>query len=38
MYHDLSVKQNIICPNEAEFSAYMILMNLNQGDILRYDS
>jgi hypothetical protein len=35
LYADLSIKQNIHCTCEAEFRAYMVLMNLNQGDILR---
>ncbi|XP_013415982.1 germinal-center associated nuclear protein [Lingula anatina] len=35
LYHDLATKQNIYCPKEAEFRAYMVLMNLNEGDILR---
>ena len=34
MYHDLATKHNQTCPNEAEFRAYMVLMNLNGGDIL----
>ncbi|KAK3581304.1 hypothetical protein CHS0354_033043 [Potamilus streckersoni] len=34
-YHDLWSKQKIACPCEAEFRAYMVLMNLNEGDILR---
>ena len=36
MYHDLKVKHKVYCENEAEFRAYMVLMNLNQGDTLRY--
>ncbi|XP_033745006.1 LOW QUALITY PROTEIN: germinal-center associated nuclear protein-like [Pecten maximus] len=35
LYHDLLKKHNTYCRNEAEIRAYMILMNLNQGDILR---
>nr|KAG5708418.1 hypothetical protein BaRGS_026145 [Batillaria attramentaria] len=35
MYADLENKQNILCPYEAEFRAYMVLMNLNEGDTLR---
>ncbi|XP_074646256.1 germinal-center associated nuclear protein-like [Tubulanus polymorphus] len=35
LYHDLDMKQNIHCPNEAEFRGYTVLMNLNQGDTLR---
>ena len=38
LYHDLAVKHNIYCPNEAEFRAYKVLMNLNEGDTLRYHS
>ncbi|XP_059170750.1 germinal-center associated nuclear protein-like isoform X2 [Physella acuta] len=34
LYADLE-KRQIFCPNEAEFRAYMVLMNLNEGDILR---
>ena len=34
-YHDIRVKQNISAPCEPEFRAYMVLMNLNEGDILR---
>ena len=34
MYHDLSLK-GVRCEREAEFRAYDILLNLNQGDILR---
>lgn len=33
-YSDLEKKQEF-CPNEAEMRCYMVLMNLNQGDILR---
>lgn len=35
MYADLSSKQNVCCPSEAEFRAYMVLMRLNDGDTLR---
>ena len=35
IYADLHNKHNVTCPNEAEFRGYMVLMNLNQGDILR---
>ena len=35
MYSDLSMKQNVNCPREAEFRSYLVLMNLNEGDILR---
>ncbi|XP_043215823.1 germinal-center associated nuclear protein-like [Amphibalanus amphitrite] len=34
MYHDLSLK-GVRCEREAEFRAYDILLNLNQGDTLR---
>ncbi|KAK3103652.1 hypothetical protein FSP39_020765 [Pinctada imbricata] len=34
-YHDLEVKQNTFCPNEAEMRCYVVLMNLNEGDTLR---
>ncbi|XP_045166422.2 germinal-center associated nuclear protein-like isoform X2 [Mercenaria mercenaria] len=34
-YADLEKKHKCYCENEAEFRAYMVLMNLNQGDILR---
>lgn len=33
MYLDLEVK-NIRCPNEAEFRAYIILLNLNDGNFM----
>ncbi|XP_078672133.1 germinal-center associated nuclear protein-like isoform X2 [Branchiostoma floridae x Branchiostoma belcheri] len=33
-YHDLTVDGRF-CPNEGEFRAYELLLNLNQGDILR---
>lgn len=33
MYHDLELK-NIQCPNEAEFRAYIILLNLNDGNFM----
>lgn len=35
MYEDLYFKKSITCPNEAEFRCYQILLNLNNGDILR---
>lgn len=35
MYVDLENKHGVLCPNEAEFRAYMVLMNLNEGDTLR---
>lgn len=35
MYSDLSSKQDVFCPCEAEFRAYMVLMRLNDGDTLR---
>ena len=35
-YHDLERKHQYYCPNEAEFRAYIVLMNLNEGDTLRY--
>ncbi|CAL1527063.1 unnamed protein product [Lymnaea stagnalis] len=34
LYADLE-KRQVYCPNEAEFRGYMVLMNLNEGDILR---
>ena len=34
-YADLEKKQKIFCPEEAEFRAYTVLMNLNEGDTLR---
>jgi hypothetical protein len=34
MYFDLE-KKGIRCPNEEEFRAYIVLMNLNEGDTLR---
>ncbi|XP_052780533.1 germinal-center associated nuclear protein-like [Mya arenaria] len=34
-YADLETKQNYHCENEAEFRAYTVLMNLNEGDTLR---
>ena len=34
LYSDLET-QGVHCANEAEFRAYMVLMNLNSGDILR---
>jgi len=36
MYHDLGVRRGVVCPREAEFRGYMLLMNLNEGDSLRY--
>ncbi|EAT38213.1 AAEL009871-PA [Aedes aegypti] len=33
MYHDLGLK-GIRCPNEAEFRAYVVLLNLNDGNFL----
>ena len=35
LYEDLWEKHEQRCPNEAEFRAYIVLMNLNEGDILR---
>ncbi|KAI0211053.1 Germinal-center associated nuclear protein [Lamellibrachia satsuma] len=35
LYQDLARQHGISCPNEAEFRAYMVLMNLNEGDTLR---
>jgi hypothetical protein len=34
MYEDLRL-ESVVCPNESEFRAYEILMNLNDGDTLR---
>lgn len=34
LYDDLW-KQGIATPNEAEFRAYVVLMNLNEGDTVR---
>lgn len=34
-YYDLETRHHAFCENEAEFRAYMVLMNLNEGDILR---
>ena len=34
MYHDLQVS-GVYCPQETEFRAYDVLMNLNEGDTLR---
>lgn len=34
-YHDLSQSHGIVCPNEPEFRAYEILINLTDSDILR---
>jgi len=36
LYQDLASQDGIACTNEAEFRAYMVLMNLNEGDTLRY--
>ena len=36
MYSDLELRYNSHPPNEPEFRAYMVLMKLNEGDILRY--
>ncbi|XP_045476330.1 uncharacterized protein LOC123681997 [Harmonia axyridis] len=33
MYHDLRL-QNILCPNEAEFRGYIILLNLNDDNFM----
>lgn len=33
-YEDLA-KRGVVSPREAEFRAYMVLMNLNEGDTLR---
>lgn len=33
MYRDLRL-QNVACPNEAEFRAYIVLLNLNDGNFL----
>ncbi|XP_062537368.1 protein xmas [Armigeres subalbatus] len=33
MYHDLGLK-GIRCPNEAEFRAYVVLLNLNDGNFM----
>jgi hypothetical protein len=35
MYHDLALK-GIVCPNEAEFRGYIILLNLNDANFLWY--
>ena len=35
MYADL-LKGGVTCENEAEFRAYVVLMNLNEGDTLRF--
>lgn len=37
LYSDLAIKQQVFCETEAEFRAYMVLLNLNEGDTLRYD-
>lgn len=34
MYYDMSI-EGVQCPNEAEFRAYDVLLNLNDGDTLR---
>ncbi|XP_023217239.1 germinal-center associated nuclear protein-like [Centruroides sculpturatus] len=34
LYHDLNI-QNIQCPQESEFRAYDVLLNINESDILR---
>lgn len=36
MYHDLANK-GIYCKSEAEFRGYNVLLNLNKGDILRWE-
>ena len=36
LYADMENKHGLFCPNEAEFRAYMVLMNLNEGDTLRW--
>ena len=36
LYQDLASQHDLACSNEAEFRAYMVLMNLNEGDTLRY--
>lgn len=35
MYTDLDTNHAVLCPREAEFRAYMVLMRLNDGDTLR---
>ncbi|XP_064604912.1 germinal-center associated nuclear protein-like isoform X2 [Liolophura sinensis] len=35
LYSDLAIKQQVFCETEAEFRAYMVLLNLNEGDTLR---
>lgn len=35
-YQDMKEKHFTVCPNEAEFRSYMVLMNLNEGDALRF--
>lgn len=35
MYADL-LKGGVTCQNEAEFRSYVVLMNLNEGDTLRF--
>lgn len=34
-YQDLQMQGKAPCPDEAEFRAYVVLMNLNEGDALR---
>ena len=34
MYYDLWVKHNETCPNEPEFMAYFLLLNLNNGTVM----
>ena len=36
LYDDLWTNHGIQSPNEAEFRAYVVLMNLNEGEILRF--
>lgn len=35
MYDDL-LKRGVACESEAEFRAYVVLMNLNEGETLRF--
>ncbi|KAL8566161.1 hypothetical protein ACOMHN_041316 [Nucella lapillus] len=35
LYADMENRHGLYCPNEAEFRAYIVLMNLNEGDTLR---
>ena len=35
LYADMEDKHGLFCPCEAEFRAYIVLMNLNEGDTLR---